>query len=191
MAEQRTTLDRKDFALLRALETEGRMSFAELGERIGLSKSPAWARVRALEAAGVIRGYLADLDPAALGLEVRAWVQITVNARKHAEFEAAILAHPNVLECYTAAGAADYLLQVLVPDIAALDGLLRGELAKLPGVERVATTVCMKTIKPRGRIMGAVPRLGFPSPPVPRPSRSRRPSGCRHRRPQHPRRAPP
>lgn len=153
-----TALDSADIALLRALEADARISFAELGERVGLSKSPSWARVRALEQAHIIRGYLTEIDPAALGLEVRAWVQITVNARRHAEFEAAILKHPNVLECYTAAGEADYLLQVLVTNIAALDRLLRGELAKLPGAERVATTVCLKTIKPRGGIMPCVPR---------------------------------
>lgn len=81
-----------------------------------------------------------------------------MNARKHTEFETAIIEHPNVIECYTAAGAADYLLQVLVADITGLDGLLRGDLARLPGVERVATTVCMKTIKPRSGIMACVKR---------------------------------
>lgn len=156
----RTALDQADIALLRVLEADARVSFSELGERVGLSKSPCWARVRALEQTGIIRGYFADLDPSMLGLEVRAWVQITVNARKHAEFEAAVLQHPNVIECYTAAGAADYLLQILVADIAALDGLLRGDLAKLPGVERVATTVCLKTIKSRSGIMPCVKRPG-------------------------------
>jgi len=160
MMDDRTALDQFDIALLRVLEADARLSFAEIGERVGLSKSPSWARVRTLEQTGVIRGYFADLDPTRLGLEVRAWVQITVNARKHAEFEAAVLQHPNILECYTAAGAADYLLQVLVADIAALDGLLRSELAKLPGVERVATTVCLKTIKPRSGIMPCVKRPG-------------------------------
>jgi Lrp/AsnC family leucine-responsive transcriptional regulator len=147
-----------DLALLRALEADARISFGDLGEKVGLSKSACWARVRALERAGAIRGYGADIESAAVGLAVRAWVQITVSARRHAEFEAAIVLLPNVLECYTAAGQADYVLQVLAPDIAALDGLLRGELAKLPGVERVTTTVCLKTIKRRGGIMPCVRR---------------------------------
>jgi len=155
--------DRTDVALLSALETDARVSFADLGEKVGLSKSACWSRVRTLEQSGVIRRYIADIEPAAVGLEIRAWVQITVNARKHAEFEAAILEHPNVLECYTTAGQADYVLHVLAANIGALDGLLRGELAKLPGAERIATTVCMKTIKARGSVMACAARAAVAS----------------------------
>lgn len=138
--------------LLAALEADARLSFAELGERIGLSKTPTWARVRALEQAGTITGYRAEIDPATLGLELHAFVEVRLRAAQHAEFEAAVLAHPAVLECFTTAGQADYLLHVLVGGIGALDALLRDEISRLPGVERLATTVGMKTIKRRGRI---------------------------------------
>jgi Lrp/AsnC family leucine-responsive transcriptional regulator len=141
-----------DARLLAALESDARLSFADLGERIGLSKTPTWARVRALERAGTITGYRAEVDPVALGLELHAFVEVRVRAAQHAEFEAAVLGHPAVLECFTTAGQADYLLHVLVGGIADLDALLRDEVSRLPGVERLATTVGMKTIKHRARI---------------------------------------
>jgi Lrp/AsnC family leucine-responsive transcriptional regulator len=141
-----------DARLLAALEGDGRLSYAALGERIGLSKTPTWARVRALEQGGVITGYRAELEPAALGLDLHAFVEVRIRSTQHAEFERAVLAHPAVLECYTTAGQADYLLHVLVTGIGALDALLRDDVSRMPGVERLSTTVGMKTIKRRGRL---------------------------------------
>ncbi|MFO7277118.1 MAG: Lrp/AsnC family transcriptional regulator [Pseudomonadota bacterium] len=144
--------DRVDTALLRSLEQDGRQSFAELGRQVGLSKTPCWQRVQALERAGVIRGYHAELDPQKLGLQVHAFVHATIDATKHDEFEAAVMRHPSILQCFTTAGEADYLLHVLVPDISALDTLLREGIARMPGVQRSVTTVCLKTIKRRSAI---------------------------------------
>jgi Lrp/AsnC family transcriptional regulator, leucine-responsive regulatory protein len=141
-----------DERLLGALETDARLSYASLGERVGLSKTPAWARVRALESAGVITGYRAEIDPAAVGLDLHAFVEVRIRSTQHAEFELAVQRHPAVLECYTTAGQADYLLHVLVASIGALDALLRDDVSRMPGVERLSTTVGMKTIKRRGRI---------------------------------------
>ena len=138
--------------LLAELESDARLSYAELGERIGLSKTPTWARVRALEQAGTITGYRAELDPASLGLDLHAFVEVRLRAAQHAEFEAAVLRHPAVIECFTTAGQADYLLHVLVTGIGALDALLRDEISQLPGVERLATTVGMKTIQRRAHL---------------------------------------
>ena len=138
--------------VLAELESDARLSYAELGEHIGLSKTPTWARVRALEQAGTITGYRAELDPAALGLDLHAFVEVRLRAAQHAEFEAAVLRHPAVIECFTTAGQADYLLHVLVTGIGALDALLRDEISRLPGVERLATTVGMTTIKRRARL---------------------------------------
>ena len=141
-----------DGRLLAALESDARLSYAALGERIGLSKTPTWARVRALEQSGTITGYRAEIDPAALGLTLHAFVEVRLRSTQHAEFEAAVQRHPAVLECFTTAGQADYLLHLLVEGIGALDALLRDDLSRLPGVERLATTVGMKTIKARARI---------------------------------------
>lgn len=149
-------LEKAEAAILKLLEEDGRISYAELGERVGLSKSPCWSRVRELERRGVIRRYRAEIDPAAVGLDLHAFVQVTINSAKHTEFEAAVNRHPSVLECFTTAGQADYLLHVLVRGIAELDDLLRSQVSRLPGVQRLDTTVCMKTIKHRGSLMACL-----------------------------------
>jgi Lrp/AsnC family transcriptional regulator, leucine-responsive regulatory protein len=149
-------MDKIDLHILTLLEDDARQSFAELGERVGLSKTPCWQRVRELERTGVIRGYRADIDSARLGLQVEAFVQVTLSSVQHAEFEAAVARHPAVLQCFTTAGQADYLMHVLVEGISELDRLLRLEISQLPGVQKIATTVCMKTIKHRAPITGCL-----------------------------------
>ena len=139
--------DRADDAILRILEKDGRLSFNSLAEQIGLSKTPTWARVQNLEKKKVITGYRAQIDPAAMGLELHAFVQVTITGSRHAEFESAVLRHSSVIECYTTAGQGDYLLHVLVAGIAALDEILRDDLSRMPGVQRLVTTIGMKTIK--------------------------------------------
>ena len=146
-------LDKTDRAILRALERDARLSYGELAEAVGLSKTPCWARVRELERTRVISAYRAEIDPARLGLELHAFVQVTVDSRRHAEFEAAVTRHRSILECYTTAGQGDYLLHALVGGIGALDELLRNDIARIPGVQRLTTTVGMKAIKCRGSIM--------------------------------------
>ena len=145
--------DSTDTAILKALEQNGRLSFNELAEEVGLSKTPAWSRVRELEKQKIITGYRAQIDAARVGLELHAFVQVTITATKHADFENAVLKHKSVLECYTTAGQADYLLHILVAGIAALDELLRSEVSRMPGVQRLTTTIGMKTIKQGGSIM--------------------------------------
>lgn len=151
-------LDPTDLSILRALEFDARKSFNSLAGEIGLSKTPTWTRVRELERREIINGYRAQIDPARLGLELHAFVQITIDASRHDDFEAAIVHHRSVLECYTTAGQGDYLLHVLVTGITALDAMLRGDLALMPGVQRLVTTVGMKTIKQQGSIMDCLGR---------------------------------
>jgi Lrp/AsnC family transcriptional regulator, leucine-responsive regulatory protein len=139
--------DRADDAILRILEKDGRLSFNSLAEQIGLSKTPTWARVQNLEKKKVITGYRAEIDPAAMGLELHAFVQVTITGSQHSEFEGAVLRHHSVIECYTTAGQGDYLLHVLVTGIAALDEILRADISRMPGVQRLTTTIGMKTIK--------------------------------------------
>lgn len=147
-------MDRFDLAILAHLERDGRLGYAELGERIGLSKTPCWKRVQSLEQSGVIRGYRADIDPRALGFELNAFVQVVTEFDKHTEFEAAVLRHPAILACYTTAGEGDYLLHVMAVGVAGLDALLRQDLSRLPGVQRFSTTVCLTTIKEHGPVAG-------------------------------------
>jgi Lrp/AsnC family leucine-responsive transcriptional regulator len=152
----RNDMDKIDHRILTLLEDDARQSFAELGEQVSLSKTPCWQRVRELEREGVIRGYRAEIDARRLGLQVEAFVQVTLSPVRHVEFEAAVLQHPSILQCFTTAGQADYLIHVLVEGIAELDSLLRMEIAQLPGVQKIETTVCMKTIKHRAPITGCL-----------------------------------
>lgn len=145
-------MDPIDREILRLLEQDARISFNDMGKCIGLSKTTCWKRTSELERQRVITGYRAELDPAHLGLGLHAFVQVTVLAARHVEFESAILTHPSVLECYATAGPSDYLLHVLVEGIDELDTLLRSEIWHIPGVERLVTTVGMKMIKKRGLI---------------------------------------
>lgn len=142
-------MDKIDWKILAELEADGRLSFAELSERVGLSKSPCWARMRDLEAEGVIQGFHARVDPSALGLAVQCYIAVRIRFDGHAEFEAAAIAHPAVIECHTTAGDSDYLLRVYARSVEHLDDLLRHQLSNLPGVHRLSTTVCLKTIKAR------------------------------------------
>jgi Lrp/AsnC family leucine-responsive transcriptional regulator len=146
-------LDKTDRTILRALESEARLSFADLADGAGISKTPCWNRVRALEKSGVITAYRAEIDAARLGLELHAFVRVTLDGRRHAEFEASITRHRSILECHATTGDGDYLLHVLVPGIAALDNFLRNEISRMPGVQRLHTTVGTKVIKGRASLI--------------------------------------
>jgi Lrp/AsnC family leucine-responsive transcriptional regulator len=141
-------MDKIDWKILTELEGDGRLSFAELGEKVALSKSPCWSRVRDLERAGVIRGYTATIDPASVGLTVNCLISVRISFDMHDAFERAVLDHPAIMECYTTAGDSDYILRIHARSVEHLDTLLRHDLAKLPGVHRLTTTLCLKAIKP-------------------------------------------
>lgn len=145
-------MDKIDWKIIAALESDGRQSFADLGERIGLSKSPCWARVKNLEGEGIIEGYTARLDPVAIGLAVQSFVEVQIRFDSHITFEAAVLAHPAIVECHTTAGESDYLLKVFSRSAEHLDDLLRHDLSKLPGVQRLKTLICLKTFKRDGHL---------------------------------------
>lgn len=142
-------MDKIDWKILAELENDGRISFADLSSRVGLSKSPCWTRVRELEADETIQGFGARINPAALGLAVQCYIFIEIDFNAHAKFEEAAIAHPAIIECHTTAGESDYLLRVFARSVEHLDDLLRHELSKLPGVHSMSTTICLKTIKSR------------------------------------------
>jgi Lrp/AsnC family leucine-responsive transcriptional regulator len=148
-------MDKMDWAILRSLESDGRQTYSALADEVGISKTPCWNRVQTLEQAGVIRGYRAILDQRALGLKLVAFCEVQVEFNSHAGFEEAVNRHPAILECYTTAGEADYLLHVVTRDVETLDFLLRNELSRLPGVVRFSTVICLKRIKESGPLIGA------------------------------------
>src|ERR1700760_4351987 len=143
-------MDAVDRAILRQLQEDGRLSNVELAERVRLSPSPCLRRVRALEDSGVIRGYHAEIDPAAVGrgFEVTVHVELTLKDRATVEaFEAGIAAFDEVLECRRMFGVPDYVVLVAVADQAAYETFYMSKLAELPGLARVNSQFTMKMVK--------------------------------------------
>jgi Lrp/AsnC family leucine-responsive transcriptional regulator len=111
-------------------------------------------RVQELEKTA-IRGYHADIDPRVLGLGVQAFVQVMIDFTRRAQFEAAVLENPSILECYTTAGEADYVLKIICRDVDDLDDLLRFNLSLLPGLQRSTTIIRLKAVKHARGVAGA------------------------------------
>lgn len=147
---ERTDLDRVDLALLAELQRDSRQTVQQLAAAVGLSGTPCWKRVKALEQRGVIRGYTARVDREAVGLGL--CVLAEVNLQRHSgdevrRFEQAVLACAPIVGCYATTGQADYLLKILVPTIAAYEAFLQGTVFKLPGVAHVRSSVVLKEVK--------------------------------------------
>lgn len=140
-------LDTYDRHILDALQKDGRISNVELAEKVGLSTAPCWRRVRTLETQGVIRCYVALLDPVELGLGLRAFVHVSLDLHHADEFEAGIRGRPEVIECYAMTGDQDYLLHVLVTDMASFDTFVRHHLIRMAGVERVRSSFTLTVVK--------------------------------------------
>jgi Lrp/AsnC family transcriptional regulator, leucine-responsive regulatory protein len=143
-------LDRVDRRLLDVLQTEGRLSNVALAERVHLSPSPCLRRLKALEHDGVIAGYRAMLDREAVGLGLTAFVEIKVEGHSEdlaAAMEAAVNAMPEVVSSHIVSGDADFLLEVVVPDLRSYERFLLGSLLKLPGVKDVRTNFAIRTVK--------------------------------------------
>jgi len=135
--------------ILAELQRDGRISVTDLAARVGLSLSPCRRRLRALEQSGVIRGYRAELDPAALGLGFSTIVFVTLkegDKRAVEAFEKAVVALHQVVQAQRLFGDPDYLLQVLVKDLSAFQRLYDAELSSLPGVQRLTSTLVMKQV---------------------------------------------
>lgn len=142
-------MDAIDKKILAELQRDGRLTLTDLADRVRLSVSPCHRRLRALERSGVISGYRAVLDPRSLGLEFEAIVFVTMRrADREAvkAFEAAVADLPNVLQAQRLFGDPDYLLRVITADLTAFQEFYDGQLATLPGVGRLTSTLVMKTV---------------------------------------------
>ncbi|CAN7572957.1 Lrp/AsnC family transcriptional regulator [Phenylobacterium sp. LjRoot219] len=142
-------LDELDRKILEQLQADGRMSNQELSEQIGLSPSPCLRRLRHLESEGVIRSYVALVDPEAVGLGVTAFVRIRLDQqddRHLALFEAAVAEFPEVMECYLMTGEADYQLRVLVGSLGEFEDFLRRKLTRIPGVGQVTSSFALRPV---------------------------------------------
>ena len=143
-------LDNYSKKILRELQLDSRRSVQELSSRVGLSGTPCWRRVREMEESGLIRRYTVLLDRGKLGLHICCMVHVNLQQpfqETIQEFERAIGECPQVVECFSATGEADYLLKVIVPDIKAFDTFLNQVLFTLPGVANVRTSVVLREVK--------------------------------------------
>ncbi|CAH1664171.1 Lrp/AsnC family transcriptional regulator [Chelatococcus asaccharovorans] len=145
----RFTLDDTDWKILAELQSEGRITNVELAKRAGLSAPPCLRRVRALEEAGLIKGYRAILDERQLGYEVTCFAMVHLASQAEtdlAQFEARIRAWPLVRECWTLSGDIDYLLKCVAPDLKSFQSFVL-ELTGLPNVRNVRTAVTLDQVK--------------------------------------------
>lgn len=143
-------MDAIDRAILRELQRDGRLSNAELAERVRLTPSPCLRRVRQLERDGVIRGYRALLDGDAVGRGFQAFVTVALAQEDRAtvaEFESTIRERAEVVEAHRVFGDTDFLLRVAVRDLPAYERFNTEVLLALPGVARVTSHLTMKTVK--------------------------------------------
>lgn len=144
-------MDRLDQKILIALQGDARTSMADLGEAVGLSTSACHRRVRLLEEAGVIEGYVARLNREALGLRMELFVTVSLTSQASSvleAFETAVRRVPEIVECYLLAGRSDYLMRLVIADMAEYETLHRTRLTSLPGVSNMETTFNLRTVTP-------------------------------------------
>ncbi len=140
-------MDKIDKQILLLLEQDARISFAQLAQEVGLSKTPCWKRVKDLQNNGFITAFKAQINPQKLGLEIFAIVHVIVDFSLSTEFERAVCEHNNVMSCHAITGDFDYVLKIAAHDMIELDNLLRQELSRIKGVQRFSTAIATRTIK--------------------------------------------
>ncbi len=143
-------LDDIDRRLLALLQADGRMPVSRLAEAVDLTAPPVHERLRRLEESGVIRGYAARLDAAALGFSFSVFATVTLALHREGSMNAfrdAIAAVPEILECHHVTGGADFLLRIVCRDTAHYEDLVLHTLTRLPGVERINSSVVLSTFK--------------------------------------------
>ena len=143
-------LDATDARILSVLQRRGRISNAELSEEVALSSSACHRRVQRLEQSGIIKDYVALLDPAKLDRKTVVFVEITLAAQADEvleAFEREVARIPDVLECHLMTGKADYLLKVVARDTEDFARIHRKKLARLPGIAQMQSAISLKTVR--------------------------------------------
>ena len=146
----KTSLDAVDLKILRYLQNDGRMSLAELADKVGLSASPCLRRIRMLESDGIIARYVAVLDQGKVGLPVSVFVSIKLESQRVQaleRFNKAIAKWPEVLECYLMTGPRDYLLRIVVADLSAYERFLKQKLTKVDGIASIESSFALEQVK--------------------------------------------
>ena len=144
------TLDRIDLHILRELQADGRLTNVTLAQRVGLSAPPCLRRVRALEEAGLITGYHADVDAARLGFPVTAFVMVALHSQAEPDlraFENRVLGWPLVRECHMLSGEMDYMLRIAATDLTSFQTFIIRDLSAAPNVAGMKTFVTIRRAK--------------------------------------------
>lgn len=152
---RRPELDGRDRAILAALQENGRLSNAELAEKVNLSPSACLRRTKLLEDSGLVAGYTMLLDQRACGKPGNAFVMVSLDQQGRQTlnaFEEAVADIAEIMECYLLAGQADYLVRVIYADAEDFERIHTDILTQLPGVVRVQTTLTLRTVKKSTRI---------------------------------------
>ena len=152
-------IDKTDAKILKLLQYDSRMSNAELSEKIGMSASPCWRRVKQLENTQVIKGYGVLLDRKKIGLGVMVFIRVSIDSHSEKEakkFEEEVTALDYVVACYSIGGDADFLLQVVSPDLDTYAEFSMSIIRRLPGIKEMQSMFVLKEIKPF---------IGFPVKP--------------------------
>jgi DNA-binding Lrp family transcriptional regulator len=148
-------LDAQDLAILSALQANGALTNAELAEKARLSASQSSRRRQRLEEAGVIKGYRAEIEAARVGLTVTVYIQVSLathSGQNAKRFRDLVARTPEILEAHALTGDADYLMKVMVEDLASLGRLVNQVLLPHESVERVRSNVVLETLKQGGRL---------------------------------------
>lgn len=147
---QQIVVDKFDIQILEALQRRGNATNSALGDEVHLSPSQVSRRITRLEQTGIIAAYAALLDPGAVGLGVSAFANVILE--RHSEgsseaFERAIAALPEVVECFSVSGDADYVLRIVASDLAAFSELMMKRIMRLPGLAHIKTNIALKRVK--------------------------------------------
>ena len=143
-------IDRTDRIILSEPQKDAQRPVAELAAQAGLSASSCHRRVKLLEEAGVIQSYSANLDRTALGLANEFFVEVSLSAQTEEafeKFETAVQRVPEILECHLMSGQFDYLLRVAAADAADYERIHRSRISRLPGVQRIQSSLALRTVK--------------------------------------------
>ena len=143
------SFDATDRRILEVIQEEARISNSELADRIGLSPSPCWRRVRTLEDNGVIERYVTLVNAKAVGLPITVFATVALEKQVESaleSFEMAVMERPEVMECNLMTGEFDYLLRVVVPDLAAYERFLMDHLTRIKGIASIKSSFSLKQV---------------------------------------------
>jgi Lrp/AsnC family transcriptional regulator, leucine-responsive regulatory protein len=162
MPQSKPVLDSASVRILDLLQHNAERSISDLAEATGLSASPCWRRVNELKENGVIKGTVALVDAPSLGLAVNVFVQVSLKQQDRQSldiFDKAIRTKPEIVECYLMTGEADYMLRVVVEDLAKFQALVVDFLTLIPGVANIRSSFALSQIKyttalPTGHLKG-------------------------------------